>query len=205
METQTLPRWRARLMQAHEHETVPAPGKRADSPQAQTAKMIRQTLKRVFPGVAFSVTSKGYSGGNHVRVRWTDGPTEKMVESVANRHEMGTFDGSQDLYVYDNHRDDIPQARFVFCDRDYSRETYAAAIEVVNRFYGHQLRINARYVGIDEASNPWNNGTYPAHDLYRYLKSLSLICDACDAPILPGDAYCPNCGAKLPDFDPNTY
>src|SRR5690242_9026009 len=108
MDTQTIPQWRIRLMQAHEHETIPQPEKRANSPQAGAAKMIRQTLKQVFPGVTFSVTSKGYSGGSHVRVEWTDGPTDDMVELVANRHQMGHFDGMQDLYEYTNHRDDIP-------------------------------------------------------------------------------------------------
>ena len=56
---------------------------------AETAKLIRKALAESFPGVKFSVRSHNYSGGSSINVSWTDGPTAKMVDSVA-----GLFSGA---------------------------------------------------------------------------------------------------------------
>jgi hypothetical protein len=87
------------------------------------AENIRRELKRRFPGVKFSVTSESYAGGNSVDVRWTDGPTAKEVEAVANRHAAGSFDGMTDLYEYD--RDNVfgevfGATKYVHCEREWT-------------------------------------------------------------------------------------
>lgn len=64
---------------------------------AETAALVKQTLKAAFPTVKFSVRSSVYSMGSSVTVKWTDGPTEKQVQHICNQFEGAGFDGSQDL------------------------------------------------------------------------------------------------------------
>jgi hypothetical protein len=64
---------------------------------ADIAKLIRSALDSAFPETKFSVTTKTYSGGGSVSVRWTDGPTGKAVEAVTNQFETRSFDGMIDL------------------------------------------------------------------------------------------------------------
>lgn len=59
-----------------------------------TAKLIRKTLRREFPGTKFSVRS---SHGTSVNIEWTDGPTLDAVKSVTSAYAGGGFDGSIDL------------------------------------------------------------------------------------------------------------
>lgn len=62
-----------------------------------TAKMMRVSLKKAFPGVKFSVRSESYSGGASIRVNWTDGPTVSEVDAVTGLFRGKRFDGSIDL------------------------------------------------------------------------------------------------------------
>jgi hypothetical protein len=64
---------------------------------AETAKLIRAQLKKRFPKTKFSVVSKTYSGGASITVKWTDGPTAKLVESVTSAYAGGGFDGMIDM------------------------------------------------------------------------------------------------------------
>src|SRR3990167_1500215 len=70
---------------------------------AETAKLVRQALKRAFPGVVFSVRSKSYSGGASVDVYWTDGPRAKDVDPIIKQYQGGDFDGSIDLKYSQTH------------------------------------------------------------------------------------------------------
>lgn len=70
---------------------------------AETAKLVRQALKREFPGVKFSVRSDTYSGGASIDVRWTDGPRTKRVEAVAKQYSGANFDGMIDMKNYKSH------------------------------------------------------------------------------------------------------
>lgn len=67
---------------------------------AETAKLIRADLKKVFPGVKFSVTSDVYSGGATVRIRYRNGPTSQSVEDVVKIYECKGFDGMIDYAYY---------------------------------------------------------------------------------------------------------
>lgn len=87
------------------------------------ARNIRRELKDKFPGVKFSVRSKGYSGGNDIRVGWIDGPTLKAVQSITNKYEEGQFDGMTDSYNYDNRNswvDVFGGTKYLFTERSYS-------------------------------------------------------------------------------------
>jgi hypothetical protein len=64
---------------------------------AETAKLIRQQLKREFPVTRFSVRSSSYSMGASITVRWTDGPTCKAVDPVAQSYRGAEFDGMIDM------------------------------------------------------------------------------------------------------------
>lgn len=68
---------------------------------AETAAMIRASLKVEFPGVKFSVRSKTYSGGASINVDWTNGPTTKQVDAVVKFYEGASFDGMIDLKSYE--------------------------------------------------------------------------------------------------------
>lgn len=98
------------------------------------AKNIRVELKRAFPGVKFSVTSEGYSGGCSIDINWTDGPTSKQVKEITDKYEEGHFDGMEDIYNYD-HSNLWPGifggAKYVCENRHYSREFVE---EIVARF-----------------------------------------------------------------------
>lgn len=83
---------------------------------AQTAQAIRTELKRAFPGMPFSVRSKNYSGGDSVRIEWTNGPDVDSVNAIAARFEAGSFDGMTDSYTYNPDRKG-PTTKFVFCER----------------------------------------------------------------------------------------
>lgn len=61
------------------------------------AKLIRQALKRNFPSITFSVTSKKYSGGSSINVGWMDGPTSEAVDKIAGSYAGGRFDGMIDM------------------------------------------------------------------------------------------------------------
>jgi Large polyvalent protein associated domain 29 len=63
---------------------------------ADTAKLVRAALKRAFPDAKFSVRSDR----NSINVRWTDGPSRRAVEAVADAYRGGGFDGMIDM-AYD--------------------------------------------------------------------------------------------------------
>lgn len=64
---------------------------------AETAKLMRAALKAKFPGFAFSVRSRTYTGGSAIDVSWTDGPRQKDVAPVVAAFEGGRFDGMIDM------------------------------------------------------------------------------------------------------------
>jgi hypothetical protein len=99
---------------------------------AQTSKAIKTELKKVFPKVKFSVKTPHYG---RVDVRWIDGPMRKEVQNIVGKYEMGYFDGMNDIYEYNNHRDDIPQCKYVFTTRDYSDTLIAWGINKTQESY----------------------------------------------------------------------
>jgi hypothetical protein len=78
---------------------------------AQDAKWIKAELRKKWPHVKWSVSSKSYSGGSSVDVSWTDGPTTRQVEVIA--HKRGHVDR--------DHWGEILSGsnRYVFCNREH--------------------------------------------------------------------------------------
>lgn len=64
------------------------------------AANLRVLLKATFPGVKFSVRTSKYSGGDNMRIEWTDGPNDAAVEAIVDQFSGGSFDGRDDSYTY---------------------------------------------------------------------------------------------------------
>lgn len=104
------------------------------SNQAAASAEIKQELKKAFPLVKFSVTSKGFAGGDSVHISWTDGPKRDSVENITGKYQYGHFNGMEDIYESTNSRDDIPQAKYVNESRTISDElTEAVKEELMKR------------------------------------------------------------------------
>lgn len=111
---------------------------------AETAKLIRASLKEAFPGVKFGVRSSTYSGGASVYVRWVDGPNEAQVEAVAGNFKGSYFDSGIDYKGSVLHMIGGQPTRFgadfVFVAREYSDAAVARAIERFARMFAGNLR-----------------------------------------------------------------
>lgn len=106
------------------------------SDYAAAAKAIRIELKKAFPGVIFHVHYKGYSMGDHVNISWDDGPTDKSVEALTKKYQMGNVDSRQDIYEYDNCRSDIPQSKYVFTNRRMSDKVEVILSKRLAEYWG---------------------------------------------------------------------
>jgi hypothetical protein len=104
---------------------------------AVAAKMLREALKRNFPGVKFSVRTSKYSGGASVRVSYATGPTVERVQSVAQRFSGADFDGMTDSKSYHSAVLVAPDGAmrevhfgsdYVFVDRDEPQGLYDAVV-----------------------------------------------------------------------------
>lgn len=69
----------------------------------ETAELVREALKKNFPGIKFSVRSRSYSGGASIDVHWILGPTTREVDAVCRQYESADFDGMIDLETYKSH------------------------------------------------------------------------------------------------------
>ena len=87
------------------------------------AQAVKKELTKAFPNVKFSCTYQTYSMWSSVDIWWVDWPTEKEVNIIAKKYQYGSFDWMTDMYEYTNSRDDIPQAKYVFCRREMSDTT----------------------------------------------------------------------------------
>lgn len=112
----------------------------------EVAKLVRKSLKEAFPGVKFSVRTDRYSGGSSIRIGWTDGPTEKQVNAVAQRFAGGYFDGMIDykgsITSFLDGECVRFMADFIFADREYSDEATQNAIDIVYKKYENNFKTN---------------------------------------------------------------
>jgi hypothetical protein len=101
---------------------------------AETAKLVRRTLRNEFPGVKFSVRSKTYAGGASISVSWTGGPGEAVVRAKVNRYAGADFDGMADMKVY------RPSTLLANEDGSYEEVRYGADFVQVQRSIGDEER-----------------------------------------------------------------
>jgi len=109
--------YKKRLTEREEYEAKKKKEGKSASNQAQTAKAIREELKKAYPLTKFKVTSQGFSGGDSVHISWTNGATVGQIESIVNKYQYGHFNGMEDIYEYSNMREDIPQSKYVQTSR----------------------------------------------------------------------------------------
>jgi len=91
---------------------------------AQASQEIRKILKKEFPKTKFSVKSNNYSMGDSIDINWIDGVAKRKVEKLISHFQYGKFNGMDDIYEYTNRREDIPQTKYLFCNRKISDEFY---------------------------------------------------------------------------------
>ncbi len=66
----------------------------------ETSKLIKQTLRKAFPGTKFSVRLDKYSMGCSIDASWIDGPTDSQVAPIMDRFNGKYFDGMDDSTHY---------------------------------------------------------------------------------------------------------
>ena len=88
--------------------------------QTETNKLIRKALRESFPGVKFSVRTRGGS----TNINWTNGPNAKQIDSLVSAFEGSYFDGMIDYkgsrYAMLDGREVHFLADFIFTNRHYS-------------------------------------------------------------------------------------
>jgi hypothetical protein len=80
----------------------------------ETAKLVRVSLAREFPGVKFFVRTNQYSNGASIDVEWDDGPGEEMVRSITDVFAGADFDGMIDMQI-STYAWLLPDGRAGFC------------------------------------------------------------------------------------------
>jgi len=102
---------------------------------AQTAQEIRKVLKTTYPKVKFTVTSESYSGGNSVRVGYTDFIPTTEIDKLLSKFQYGHFDGMTDMYEYSNKVEGIPQVKYLFVERKMSEMVKNELLNKINTEY----------------------------------------------------------------------
>jgi len=141
-------------------------------------KNIRIELKRRFPKVKFSIKSESFAGGDAIRVGWTDGPTNEEVEQTTSKYSAGSFDGSQDLYNYENTiwTKAFGDAKYVTESRDYSPEAVQQTLnEIAETFHDGEIPTAEQYKkGELFNTTPSRHCESWQHLLYRAIRTKSL-------------------------------
>lgn len=70
---------------------------------SETAKLLRNALKKAFPKQKFSVRSNVYSGGASIDVSWENGVAYDPVNKICKLYAGAGFDGMIDLKFYKDH------------------------------------------------------------------------------------------------------
>ena len=129
------------------------------SKAALGAKLLKKKAKDL--GMKATASSSYFSMGNSVTVKVLSGTDAalKTLKDDAIKYEAGSFDGMNDIYNYDNVRDDIPQTKYLFIE-DLRAE------EIMKGFVGN------KYDDLDFKINGEKVRTY-----YDVVKKLKEICE----------------------------
>lgn len=98
-----------------------------------TKKLVADTLKVEFPGIAFRLTTKRGSTTTSLRIQWTDGPTWESVQAVTQWYSGAHFDAMTDLLSPRDHTNEAGEtvqygADYIICERAYSEAFLAAVV-----------------------------------------------------------------------------
>jgi hypothetical protein len=125
----------------------------------ETAVLLRQALKAAFPATKFGVRKGTGTASTWIDVSWTDGPTEKAVDAIADTYQGSKFNGMTDNYdqmpdqLVSFSAEELPEeVRFgvsgILTHRTMSEEGKRAALNV--------LIENNRTVAIVDANGDYN-------------------------------------------------
>lgn len=151
-----------------------------DNKLVSAAKNIRIELKRAWPGLKFSVTSERFSMGDAIRIHWTDGPTTRQVDAIANKYKAGSFDGMDDIYNYTDSGFNklFGDAKYTSTSRQNSDAAIVAALATVARKFGAAPLSLEAY----RAGGAWQWQTHDGHRLDREVHSALSEADYSLAP-----------------------
>lgn len=135
--------------------------------QTETAKLIRKTLTKNFPGTKFSV-KQDY---NSIYVRWTDGPASTVVNRVVKFFEGASFDSMYDLKSYRYTQWNGEEVQFgcdyVFCERTY---TLPFVEEILKQYQQRWGRTTIEIGGTVENAYPIDSWEH--RNDYRMIRDL---------------------------------
>lgn len=129
---------------------------------AETAKLVRATLKKQFPGVKFTVRSDTYAGGASIRVGWLDGPTEKDVKAQVGQYECSTFDPMIDL------KSCLPPTLLANEDGTYEQVSYGPDWVFCNRNLSPEFEASIAQTYFEEYGAQYDREAYDSTSDYRY-------------------------------------
>lgn len=104
----------------------------------ECSKILKQDLKKEFPNIKFSVRCDSY----RIEVDYIDGPSLESVKKITGKYEQGHFNSMEDIYEYDNQREDLPQRDYVFVSRDISLEYGEEALDKFNSKFNLNCKPN---------------------------------------------------------------
>ena len=114
----------------------------ASATPAETAKIMKRALRQRFPAVRFSVRLSRGTGWGNCSVRWTDGPSTKLVQEVTKHFQGSGFDGMTDSsYQIENKLPDGRQTGILLLSehRSISAGFAQRLADAVASFYGVDL------------------------------------------------------------------
>ncbi|WP_052130604.1 LPD29 domain-containing protein [Erwinia typographi] len=125
----------------------------------QVAVNIRRELKKAFPGVKFSVTTRSC---DCVNIKWTDGVTEERVKAITDKYRDSYFDSMQDLAVSCRSRfnEIYGGVGYVFTKREYSGRLKEKANVIFMQKYGHAFTGEEKTPEMLKRGELWKEGHY---------------------------------------------
>lgn len=177
-------------------------------------KLLRQILKETFPNTQFSVVKKKstYDYGHYVT--WTDGATEREVDSIVRFFTEKTFDGMDDSTSYVVIKDTTTGNVYEFNGWSYP-STYRRLSTESEQMIAELLKTDsslAAYVdGIDAASDQARRIWLASHrvsfdPIAPTLDEPVKTCEICQQEIdgkeydADGHTVCENCYSKISEY-----
>lgn len=124
--------------------------------RTESIKLLKKTLRKEFPGVKFSVRGDRGTAYGWANIKWTDGPTEAMVKSIASPFATQGFDGMTDsTYSTGN-------TLYAQVDKDGGLEEVASGISQFSLHRDYSIGDGGRMLFYDQVLPP--TGPMPSFD-----------------------------------------
>lgn len=139
------------------------------STQALAARALRKYLKD--NNIEGRVTSASGAMTTSVTVGLVN-PTPSQVDQVkreSERYEMGSFNGMEDIYEYDNRNTDLPQVKFTFVNAEYSDELKEEAFQYILTVAEGEKHLATNYQEYQSVYSDWFDcwGAAAVHRMLR--------------------------------------